>query len=68
MTNSLKSATLWGGVGGGETRQFAVLGHTDPRTVAWQLILQQRLIERLGSCRHLLGTVVRHGDRASRPP
>ena len=24
VTNSLKSATLWGGVGGGETRQIAV--------------------------------------------
>ena len=29
-TNSLKSATLWGGIGGGETRQIAVSRPSDP--------------------------------------
>ena len=30
MTDTLKSATLWGGVGGGETRQIAVPRPSDP--------------------------------------
>jgi hypothetical protein len=35
MTDSLKSATLWGGVGGGETRQIALISSPPVKGYVW---------------------------------